>query len=114
MIFAVVAVSLAILFGSANQGTVRGVYKLGANSLATSLVEQAFEEAQGGAVPEAVTGVFEIKTIRRGTESKLDLNYEVTVTPVSVGLYDVLVRVFWSYQDQDFEVEREVLVSPRP
>ena len=114
VIFAVVAVSLAVLFGSANQGTVRGVYKLGANTLATSLVEQAFEEAKSGSVPQAATGVFEVKTIRRGAESTMDLNYQVTVTSVNVGLYDVLVRVFWTYRDQAFQVEREILVSPRP
>ena len=114
VIFAVVAVSLAVLFGSANHGTVRGVHKLGANTLATSLVEKAFEEAKAGMVPEQVNGVFEIKTVRRGAESTLDLNYEVTVTSVNVGLYDVLARVTWTYQDQDFEIEREVLVSPRP
>ena len=113
VIFAIVAVSLSLLVGSSHQGTVKGVYKLSANSLATSLVEQAFEEGRAGGVPTDGNGTFEVKTVRRGAESTLALNYEVTVNPANAGLYDVVVRVFWSYQDQDFEIEREVLVSPR-
>lgn len=114
VIFAVVAVSLSLLMGSSHQGTVKGVYKLSANSLATGLVEQAFEEGRAGSVPIDGRGTFEVKTVRRGYGSTLTLNYEVTVNPANAGLYDVVVRVFWSYQGQDFEVQREVLVSPRP
>ena len=77
-------------------------------------MEQAFEDGRGGTVPQPSNGVYQVKTTRRGNESTLDLNYDVTVSSVNVGLHSVLVKVSWSYQDQQFQVEREVLVSPRP
>jgi hypothetical protein len=114
VIFAIVAVSLAVLFGSSHHGTLRGLHKIGANSLASDLVEQAIEDARYGVVPANDNGTFQLKTVRRGAESHMDMNYDVAVSVVSVGVYDVMVRVDWTYQDQDFTIEREVLVSPRP
>lgn len=114
ILFATVSVSLAVLFGVANRGTLNSLHHLSGNALASGLISSAREDARAGVVPENRSGQYIFTTFRRGNESKLAMDYRMEVHSPTLGVKDVIVEVSWEYQGKVQKIEREVLVSPRP
>lgn len=113
VIFSTAVVTLALLFSGAHRGTARSLQQLCANSLAQRLVEEAVDGGQNGIVPRTSSGTVALTSIRRGAEATTNYAYQVEVDTHAPRLYDVVVRVRWTYQDKESEILREVLVSPR-
>lgn len=113
VIFSTAVVSLALLFSGAHQGTARSLHQMCANTLAQKLIEEVVEDARQGVVPKASTGTVEITSVRRGAPAKTAYDYNVAVAAHAPAVFDALVTVRWTYQDKQFDVTREVLVSPR-
>lgn len=112
VIFAVGTVSLAALFVGAERATLRNTQRLCADNFASLLIEEAVDDAKTGIVPKPDSGTFSSRTVRRGAENVIDYQYVVTVDDLPAGVRDVHVVVRWSYQQEQFEIEREVLVCP--
>lgn len=112
VIFAIGTVSLAALFSGADRASLRNTQRLCAQNFASQLIEEAVDDAKTGVVPKPDAGTFSSRTVRRGAENVIEYEYEVTVDDLALGVRDVHVVVRWSYQQQQFEIQREVLVCP--
>lgn len=112
VIFAVGTVSLAALFVGAERATLRNTQRLTADNFASLLIEEAVDDGKAGIVPKPDNGTFSSRTVRRGAENVIEYHYEVTVDNLALGVRDVHVVVRWTYQQEHFEIEREVMVCP--